>query len=107
MREDLGDEVKELRKRGEEGNIVTAEITPEEVVKQDGQEREKEKGIKYVVSQRSGLTHLAPTGGEDGDAFNWRTACTWQYARYGRYKEIELSQAKVWRKRCLEADSIP
>ena len=75
-----------------------------EVMKATTVEEGMRKGAKYVKSRRGGLIHMVPSGTEVGDAFGWRTACMWPYARFGRYEEVAKDHAGDWCTRCLKAD---
>ena len=74
------------------------------VMKATSKEEDMRKGVKYVKSRRGGLIHIVPSGTEVGDAFGWRSACTWTYARFGRYEEVAKDHAGEWCTRCLKAD---
>ena len=73
-----------------------------EVMKATTVEEGLRKGAKFVKSRRGGLIHLVPSGTEVGDAFGWRTACMWPYARFGRYEEVAKYHAGDWCTRCLK-----
>ena len=92
------EEVKEMTKK------MKGTTPPLALLDANSKEAAMEQGIKYVRSSRCGLIHMVPSGTEIGDAALWRAACTWRYARFGRYEEVSRTAGGEWRKRCLEAN---
>ena len=99
--QDLKEEVNKMRSKA-----ILDEVSPlpQEVAKQDAEERKMEEDPKYIKSQRGSLIHVVPSGTEVGDANEWRTVCTWTYARFGRYEIVGKDCPGTWCTRCLESE---